>query len=169
MKSEIEKNDNLDEISKPVYESICNYLNEKSIQFRSIHHTQTSTSEELANERGEEISIAGKALFIKLDESFKIFALSVSKKLDAKLIKQRLNAKKLRFASVDELKALTGLVPGSVPPFGRPILPFDLYVDDSIINNEKIAFSAGSLTDSIVMNVQDYLKVTSPVCFKFSI
>jgi len=51
----------------------------------------------------------------------------------------------LRFASREELLELTGLVPGSVPPFGRPILPFPLYVDTGIAANDRIAFNAGSL------------------------
>jgi len=53
--------------------------------------------------------------------------------------------KKIRFASTEELLQLTGLVPGSIPPFGYPLLPFELFVDASILANEKIAFNAGSL------------------------
>lgn len=63
---------------------------------------------------------------------------------------------------------MTNLVPGSVPPFGSPILPFDLFVDNSIVQNEKIAFNAGSLTDSIIMEVKDYLVVALPNVFDFS-
>jgi prolyl-tRNA editing enzyme YbaK/EbsC (Cys-tRNA(Pro) deacylase) len=62
------------------------------------------------------------------------------------------------------------LVPGSVPPFGRPILPFDLYLDAAIPANDRIAFNAGSLTDSMILPITDYLRVASPTeCFAFSI
>ena len=70
--------------------------------------------------------------------------------------------------SVDELKEMTGLVPGSVPPFGKPILPFELYVDESILENDVIAFNAGSLSTSIIMRVDDYLRVAAPEVFRFS-
>ena len=63
---------------------------------------------------------------------------------------------RVRFATHEELLEKTGLVPGSLPPFGRPILPFPLHVDASTLANERIAFNAGSLTDSIVMGVDDY-------------
>ena len=33
-------------------------------------------------------------------------------------------------------------MPGSIPPFGKPFLPFELFVDPSILDNERIAFSA---------------------------
>jgi prolyl-tRNA editing enzyme YbaK/EbsC (Cys-tRNA(Pro) deacylase) len=59
-------------------------------------------------------------------------------------------------------------VPGSVPPFGRPILPFELFVDVSIQQNEKIAFNAGSLTDSIIMRSRDYLTVAGGKVFLFT-
>jgi Ala-tRNA(Pro) deacylase len=67
------------------------------------------------------------------------------------------------------LKELTGLVPGSVPPFGRPILPFDLYLDEALRTNDRIAFNAGSLTDSIILAMPDYLRIAAPTeCFAFS-
>jgi prolyl-tRNA editing enzyme YbaK/EbsC (Cys-tRNA(Pro) deacylase) len=76
----------------------------------------------------------------------------------------------LRFATADELKAATGLVPGSVPPFGRPILPFDLYLDSALTSNDRIAFNAGSLTDSMIVPMVDYLRVAQPAdCFPFSV
>ena len=68
----------------------------------------------------------------------------------------------MRFATRDELAEQTGLVPGSVPPFGEPILPFALYVDAAIKENARIAFNAGSLTDSIIMPVNEYLKISRP-------
>ena len=63
----------------------------------------------------------------------------------------------------------SGLVPGSVPPFGRPIVDLDLFVDTSIAENEMIAFNCGSLTDSIVMSRADYIGVAVPTkVFSFS-
>ena len=56
---------------------------------------------------------------------------------------------------------LTGLVPGAVPPFGEPILSLPLYVDASVLANERIAFNAGSLTDSIIMPIHDYRRIAS--------
>ncbi|HVP11160.1 MAG TPA: hypothetical protein VMV94_08255 [Phycisphaerae bacterium] len=50
----------------------------------------------------------------------------------------------------------------------RPSLLFDLFVDSSILENERIAFNAGSLTNSIIMNVQDYLHVAHPAVLSFS-
>ncbi len=155
-------------MSTGTFESIKSFLALHSIQFREVHHQPTHSSEESARARGEDISIGGKAILVKVDDEYKLFVLSAAKKIDSQKIKGRFGARRLRFATPDELQQLTGLVPGSVPPFGRPILPFDLYVDVSIVANERIAFNAGLLTTSIVMNCRDYLSIASPEIFQFS-
>jgi prolyl-tRNA editing enzyme YbaK/EbsC (Cys-tRNA(Pro) deacylase) len=151
-----------------VHSEIEALLSRKGVEFRSVHHEPTRTSEESAKARGEEIAVGGKAILMKVDDVFKLFVFSAAKRIDSQKVRRRFNARKLRFADADELMQLTGLVPGSVPPFGNPILPFDLYVDASIAQNAKIAFNAGSLTDSIIMQSKDYLAITSPEMFEFA-
>lgn len=151
-----------------VLDAIRALLRSQDIAFRELHHAPTATSEESAEIRGEPLRIGGKALVIKIGEGFHLFVLSAALKLDSAAVKARFGVKKIRFASAEELKELTGLVPGSVPPFGRPILPLELYVDESILENERIAFNAGTLTDSIVMPVPAYVKVAGPQVFRFA-
>jgi Ala-tRNA(Pro) deacylase len=139
-----------------------------AVPFREVHHPPTRTSEESARARGEDISIGGKAMLIKVEDDYRLFVLSAAKRIDSQKIKHRFNARRIRFATTDELQRLTGLVPGSVPPFGKPVLPFDLYVDESIIANEKIAFNAGLLTTSIIMRRDDYIRVATPEIFPFA-
>ncbi|UJR17773.1 hypothetical protein I4U23_004671 [Adineta vaga] len=151
-----------------VHTALLQYLDERNIVYREIQHQATYTSEESSVARGEDLFIDGKALLMKVDDQFHLFVLSAVKKCDSKKIKERFNAKELRFATNDELLKFTELVPGSVPPFGHPILPFDLFIDESIVRNEKIAFNAGLLTQSIVMQVADYLKIVNGQIFSFS-
>jgi len=151
-----------------MFQKIKDFLKNNNIDFKEIHHEPTLTSEDSAKARGEDIKIGGKALVLKIDNNFKILVLSAAKKLNSNLVKKYFNAKNVRFADRNELIELTGLVPGSVPPFGNPIIDLELYVDNSIIENEKIAFNAGSLTDSIVMSVKDYIKISNPKIFDFS-
>ncbi len=117
---------------------------------------------------GVDLSTGAKALLLKVGQEFRLFVLSASQKVDSGAIRNHFHVKKTRFATADELREMTGLVPGAVPPFGKPVLPFDLYVDTSILTNEMIAFNAGSLTDSIFLSVVDYLRVGGPTVFPFS-
>lgn len=144
------------------FELIREMLEKELIQFKTVHHEPTFTSEESAKARGEDVSIGGKAIVMKIGESFKLFVLSAALKVDSAAIKRHFQVKRTRFASKEELLELTGLVPGCIPPFGEPILQIELYVDSSILRNKKIAFNAASLTDSIIMSTEDYIRIAKP-------
>ncbi|NCC71391.1 hypothetical protein EOM09_07470 [bacterium] len=152
-----------------MFNKIIEFLEENKIEYKKIHHKPTPTSEDSARERGEDIKIGGKALVLKINKEFKIFVLSASLKLDSKKIKEYLKIKKVRFATKEELFELTGLFPGAVPPFGKPTINLDLYIDESILNNKKIAFNAGSLEDSVIISTEDYIKIAKGEIFKFSL
>jgi len=154
-------------MAEAVYDSIVAMLEAAAVPYRAVQHEPTFTSEESARARGEDVRIGGKALLVKAGDVFRLFVLSAALKLDADALKQRFGVKKTRFATAEELKELTGLVPGSVPPFGKPILPFDLFIDESITRNEKIAFNAGSLTNSLILATADYLRVAGGEVFAF--
>ena len=155
--------------SPAVLDAIRDFLRSQQVAFREVHHLPTSTSEESARARGEDSRTGGKALLLKGDDEYRLFVLPADRKIDSAAIRKRLGFKRLRFATSDELFTLTGLVPGSVPPFGRPILPFDLSLDEALRDNERIAFNAGSLTDSIILSMTDYLRIAAPrECFAFS-
>ena len=151
-----------------ILEDIRAWLKREKVSAREAHHEPTRTSEESARARGEEMKVGGKALLIKVDETFRLFVLSADRKLDSTAIKQHFRAKRTRFATPEELMQMTGLVPGSVPPFGAPILPFPLYTDPSVFENDRVAFNAGSLTDSMVIPIEDYRRLAQPEIFRFS-
>jgi len=145
-----------------ILEQIRQLLRDNKASFREIHHEPTLTSQESAQARGEDLHTGGKALLMKGDGRYCLFVLPADRKVDSSAIRKELNLKKLRFANRTELEELTGLQPGAIPPFGEPILPFDLCVDHGIRENDHIAFNAGSLTDSIILSVDDYLASAQP-------
>lgn len=151
-----------------VLQKIRDWFSAEGVAFREAHHEPTRTSEESARARGEEMKVGGKALVVKVDETFRLFVLSADRKLDSGAIKKHFGAKRTRFATPEELMDMTGLVPGSVPPFGAPILPFPLNVDPSVFENDRVAFNAGSLTDSMVIPIDDYKRLVQPNVFCFS-
>lgn len=150
--------------SGSVHERLVRHLETAGVSFRQVHHEPTPTSADAARARGEPIGCGAKALLLKTDEQFRLFVLPADRKLDSALVKRQLGVDRLRFASKEELLALTGLVPGSVPPFGEPILPFELIADVAIGTiYPNVAFNAGSLTDSIIMSATDWARVAQPL------
>lgn len=152
-----------------VLDRILALLDTESIAYRKLDHAPTRTSEESAAVRGEPLEVGAKAILLKTDDTFRLFILPADKQLDSAAIKRQLNVKKTRFATPEELLELTTLVPGSVPPFGEPILPFALYADTLIGTREnKVAFNAGSLTTSIIMTATEWERLANPVRFAFA-
>lgn len=153
----------------PVLTRLRAWLTSEGRPFRELQHAPTRTSEESAAARGESLSNGGKALLLKVDGDFGLFVLPADRRLNSRAIRDEFGAKRTRFASAEELMELTGLVPGSVPPFGEPLLPFSLHLDAKIPENERIAFNAGSLEHSFLMSVEDYLFAAKPAeIFAFS-
>ena len=151
-----------------VLESIRAMLTGAGVGFRELHHPPTRTSEESAQARGEPLEIGGKALLMKVGNDYALFVISAARRIESGAIRKHLGTRKMRFATADELKERTGLLSGDVPPFGEPILPFPLYADESVFENDRIAFNAGSLTDSIIMQVADWERLARPQRFRFT-
>jgi Ala-tRNA(Pro) deacylase len=153
----------------PTPQLIHDFLDRAAVAYRRTTHAPTRTSQDSADARGESLRHGAKAILLKLDDVFALFVLSAAAKLHSSAVKARLRAKSIRFATPEELLALTGLVTGSVPPFGEPVLPFPLYVDESIATLGHVSFNAASLTESISMSADDYLNAARPnAVFSFS-
>lgn len=93
-------------------------LIEAAVSFREVEHESTRTSEESARVRGEPLGVGAKALLLRVDDTFNLFVVPADKRVDSAALRRHFRAKSLRFATPDELAALTGLEPGSLPPFG---------------------------------------------------
>lgn len=156
-----------------IFKTIIALLEKEGIPYKTLQHPPTYTSEQSAEYRGEALTTGAKAIVYKIEKAFYLFVMPADRRLDTKKIKTYFKAngrkaKKSRFATAAELLTLTGLVPGSVPPFGQPILPFELFVDANIRKNEKTAFNAGSLTDSVIIQRNDYLSIANATLFDFT-
>ena len=144
-----------------IFEKIKKLLQKNNVDFIVKNHAPTLTSKDSARERGEPLKIGAKALLVKGKNGFVLCVIPANRKLDTKKVKKVISSKKLRFATADELKELTGLVPGCVPPFGS-LFDLEMIVDASLFEEEFMAFNAGDLTISIKMKTADYKRIIGP-------
>ncbi|MDA8794000.1 hypothetical protein N9N67_12190 [Bacteriovoracaceae bacterium] len=142
-----------------IYKKVLQYLNEQKVQYKYLEHGPAKTCEESALMRNEPIEIGGKTILLKSKEKFHLFVLSAALSVDSKRVRKILKDQKLRFANQNELMERCQVEKGALPPFGAPIYPFDLYLDDSILTNDRIAFNAGDITKSVILKTDDYLKL----------
>ena len=131
-------------------DKILEHLNELNITFKELTHEPVTTSADAAKARGVDLSTGAKALLVKAGDSYSVFVIPGDRKLDWKAVKRELSSKSARFATSEELMDVTGLVKGSLPPFGN-LLGLPVYVDSDVLEHDLIRFNAGSLTHSIEM------------------
>lgn len=141
----------------------------KNFDYELIEHTSAHTCEDSARLRGTDIRIGGKSILFKDKRDFRIFTLPANKEVCNKSVRKILKSQKLRFASNQELMEHAKVEKGALPPFGRPLYPFDHYIDQTLLENEYIAFNAGKLTLSVILNMEDYLKIVNPTIVNFAI
>jgi Ala-tRNA(Pro) deacylase len=82
-------------------------------------------------------------------------------KLDSKAVRRARGWKKLRFADGQEVARLTGLEPGSIPPFGS-LFGLPTLCDVRLGDNQTINFNAGDHRISVSMSYADYVRAESP-------
>ena len=151
-----------------VFSKIITLLDSNSISYKVIEHEATPTSEESAKARGESIKIGAKALLVKGKKRFVIAVIPANLRLDTKVFRKIIGSKSLRFASVEELKELTGLPKGALPPFGS-VVGLPMFVDSALFEEEWMAFNAGDLCKSIKMRTCDYRELDGFEEGKFSL
>jgi Ala-tRNA(Pro) deacylase len=144
-----------------VFSRVESLLNQHRVRFNVLRHPPVFTSQEAAALRGVALSSGAKALACKADERFVLFVIPGDRKLDSKQVRRALQIRALRFATPDELRQLTGLSPGAVPPFGN-LFGLDTYCDTRLAENEQINFNAGDHSISVSLAYRDYLQVENP-------
>jgi Ala-tRNA(Pro) deacylase len=153
--------------TSPVFERIKKLLDENGIVYRLFEHEPVHTSEEASKIRNTPKHWGAKAIVFKADGNPLLTIVPGDRKVDTKIFKILYKIKDLRLLSADEVKELTGLEIGAIPPFGNTMnLP--TYLDQEIVENELMVFNAGAHTKSIQMKVKDFITLVKPAINSFS-
>jgi Ala-tRNA(Pro) deacylase len=126
-----------------------------------MRHEPVYTSEQAASVRGTPLSSGAKALICKGGSHFVVFVLPADRKLAGREARRLKGWRKLRFATRDEVVQLTGLEPGSIPPFGS-LFGLPTLCDTALGENQRINFNAGDHSISISMLYSDYVTAEQP-------
>ena len=145
-----------------VRDRILAWLEATGTPHTRLDHAETFTAAEAAAARGRSQDIGGKALVLVLEDgSACVLALSAARRTDNQRLRRTPRCR-LRFATPEELLALTGLTPGCVPPLGAPIFALPLYVDQSLLAQPQVAFTPGDHSLSVFLATADYLRLAAP-------
>jgi Ala-tRNA(Pro) deacylase len=148
-------------MSKTVYHRLEKRLLDHNVQFKVLRHEPVYTSQDAARVRGVALASGAKALVCKAEDRFVMFVMPADRRLANKKIRRLLGIRKLRFATRDEVFELTGLLPGSIPPFGS-VFGLPTWCDEELAEQSQINFNAGDHAISISMTYSDYVAIEKP-------
>ena len=144
-----------------VFRRVVAALRKANVEFVHTHHKPVFTSTDAASARGTSLHSGAKALILKGGTDFRMAVLPADLSLDSNAFRKMVGSKRLRFATKEEVFALTALIPGSIPPFGS-LFGLETICDIRLGDNDRINFNAGSHTESVQMTFEEYLSFESP-------
>jgi Ala-tRNA(Pro) deacylase len=142
------------------------HLDTLGVPYEKLEHEVVTTSEAAAGVRASRLSQGAKALLVKTPESFAYLVISAAERVDNAKLRRILGARKLRFATAEELKDLTGCLPGAAPPFGN-LFGLPVYMDAALEAEDCVFFNCGSHTVSLRMGRADLQRATDATMCDF--
>jgi Ala-tRNA(Pro) deacylase len=120
-----------------VFERVESLLKERGITFQVLRHEPVYTSDEASRVLGYVAASGAKALICKANDAFVMFVMPGNRKLASRAVRSAKHWNRLRFATREEVQELTGLHPGSIPPFGS-LFGLPTLCDERLADNDVI-------------------------------
>jgi len=138
------------------------YLNKYEIKYVSVAHSPAYTAQEIA----ARVHIKGKKLaktvMVVVDGKMAMAVLPASHKVDFDYFRKEIGADNIALAAEEEFK---GIFPdcevGAMPPFGN-LYGMDVFADESLAEDDEIAFNAGTHTELIKLPFIDFKRLVKP-------
>lgn len=164
-----------------IHTLLTELLDRENATYRVIEHEPEGRTEVIAKIRGNRIeqSIKSIVLQVRLSKKENIYCLANVPgdcRIDFKGVKNHFNADSVAFAKPEKAQELTGCVIGAIPPFSFPgQIPgagndqLQVLADPLINENEEVVFNAGRLDRSIMMNLDDCIRIVKPQMVKLAV
>jgi len=144
------------------------FLDRNNIEYITIRHSLAYNAQRIAATThipGKEIA---KTVIVKIDGRMAMAVLPASYLINLRLLKETTGARNVGLASEMEFKSrFPDCEVGAMPPFGN-LYDMEVYVAESLIEDEEICFNAGTHVELIRMAYADFERLVEPVVLKFS-
>lgn len=143
------------------------FLDRNGVRYAIIAHSPAFTAQQIAARAhisGRELA---KTVMVKIDDRLAMAVLPASQKVVLQELQQALGARRIEIAREEEFRSrFPGCDLGAMPPFGN-LYGMDVYVADSLAEDEEIAFNAGSFTELIQLAYRDFERLVRPTVLHF--
>lgn len=157
--------------SRNIHQQLLTLLDQQQARFRVMEHDAVGKCEAVSELRGTMLGQGAKALVCKIKgngvKRHVLAVLAADQQADLARLASHFGGLKASLASPGEVDTLTACVFGAIPPFS--FHPDLMLVADPLLFErfDEIAFNAGLLEKSVVMNTEDYLRIAQPTLVEF--
>ena len=149
-------------------QKLKDFLDRHNVKYVTTIHSLAYTAQEIAASAhiaGRELA---KTVMVKIDNKIAMAVLPASYKVSFDLVKKAAGATKAELASEQEFRDMfPESEVGAMPPFGN-LYGMEVFVDESLSQDEEIAFNAGSHTELIKLAYRDFERLVKPKAAKFA-
>ena len=160
-----------DVIGTATHQQLITLLTGQGARFRVMEHEAVGKCEAVSEIRGTDLRQGAKALVCKVKgngvKKHVLAILAADLQADLSKLASHFGGLKASLASPAEVDTLTACVFGAIPPFSfHPDLT--LVADPLLFERfDEIAFNAGLLEKSVIMDTKDYLRIARPELVTF--
>lgn len=146
------------------------FLDEHNVKYVVINHSPAYTARETAASTLIPRREFAKTVLIKLADGKLVMAVvPASRHVDLNALSDAAGAKAACLADEEEFEALfPGCEPGAVPPFGN-LYGIPVYADRELMEEDDLAFNAGTHTQIIRLSGDDYRQLVNPQLGAFAV
>jgi Ala-tRNA(Pro) deacylase len=144
------------------------YLESHNVDYSLIPHPLTFTAQTTAQAAHISGTDLAKTVMVKVDGRMSMAVLPASLHVDFDQLTEVLGAQEVLLAIEGDFKDIfTGCEVGAMPPFGN-LYGLEVFVEESLSQDEEIAFNAGSHTELMRMQYADYVQLVQPTVVRFA-
>ena len=182
-------------MSERIFQNLQTFLSQNGANFKILKHDPAGSSQDVAKARGTQLGQGAKALVclvkgvdnlnfssnapenLKLPSDkpstrngriYVIAVLRADHKANLEKLAAALGGKKASLASAEEIAQLVDCVIGSIPPFSFHDKLLLICDPKLCLGFDQIAFNAGLLDHSILLDTKDYGRIAKPMFVEFA-
>ena len=144
------------------------FLDANQVKYVTISHSKAYTAQGIAavtHISGKELA---KSVIVKLDGALAMMVLPASFQVDLPALKKEIGVREAELASEREFKQhFPDCETGAMAPFGN-LYGIPVYVDETLTEDQEIAFNAGSHYELIRLAYADFDRLVHPEMLSFS-
>lgn len=138
------------------------FLDENDVKYVSIMHSMAFTATDIAKSVHIPSRELAKTVIVRVDGELAMAVIPANYKLNLQILKETLDTPDIELAQEAEFTPrFPDCEVGAMPPFGC-LYDMNVYVAESLSEDDKIAFNAGSHMEVIQMDYKDYENLVKP-------